>query len=382
MTDMRAPVGRRQFLQQSVIAGGSLLTCSFVVDRSARSAPARIDVPVVDEIVIQEITDNFHNVFLKGEKRAGVTVSRTGFPAVAEGKTLESEWGLALHIQSRKGQEKRRYLLDFGFTPDVYLNNIDIMKIDPARVDALIISHGHYDHTGGLMGLLNARRQIMRKDLRLYTGGEDDFCYRYSKMPDGSFAAFGSPLDRRKLRALNVETVLSEAPIVIEGHAFTTGVIPRTDFEHVLPNTWVKYGVSDGLGCDANAYLNHHFTASELAGTPEPDQHWHEHATCFRLGDRGLVIISSCSHCGVVNTVRRAQQVSGVEKVYALVGGFHLAPAPDDYLQQVMTALNAFDIEHVFPMHCSGENFVALAKTMMPEKLVLCATGSSFTFSA
>ncbi|MGH7155515.1 MAG: MBL fold metallo-hydrolase [Acetobacteraceae bacterium] len=379
---MQGSIGRRQFLQQSALAGGSLLTCSIAVDRSAHGALSRIDAPVVDEVVIQEITDNVHDIFLKGEKRDGVTVSRTGFPDATNGKTLESEWGLALHIQSRKGQEERRYLLDFGFTPDVYLNNIEIMKIDPARVDALIISHGHYDHTGGLMGLLEAKRAIMRKDLRLYTGGEDDFCHRYARMPNGSFAEFGSPLDRRKLRALNVETVLSEAPIVIEGQAFTTGIIPRTDFEHVLPNTWVKYGVFDGLGCDASAYLNHHFTAAELAGTPEPDQHWHEHATCFRLGDRGLVVISSCSHCGIANTVRRAQQVSGVDKIYALVGGFHLAPASDDYLRQVMTALNEFDIEHVFPMHCSGQNFVELAKKMMPEKLVLCATGSSFTFSA
>jgi 7,8-dihydropterin-6-yl-methyl-4-(beta-D-ribofuranosyl)aminobenzene 5'-phosphate synthase len=379
---MQPTVGRRRFIQQSALLGGSLLTCSIPLDPPARSAPARIDVPVVDEVIVQEITDNQHDIFLRGAKLPGVTVVRTGFPDATGGKTLESEWGLALHIQSRKGAETRQYLLDFGFTPDVYLNNIEIMKIDVADVDALIISHGHYDHTGGLMGLLEAKRPAMKQDLRLYTGGEDDFCHRFLRKPDGSFAEFGSPLDRRRLRALNVETVLSEAPIVIADHAFTTGVVPRTSFEHVLPNTWVKYGVYNGVGCDANAYLSHHFSAAELAGTPEPDQHWHEHATCFKLGDRGLIVISSCSHCGIVNTVRRAQQVSGVEKIYALVGGFHLAPAPDDYLRQVMAELNKFDIEHVFPMHCSGANFVELAKTEMPEKLVLCATGSSFTFSA
>jgi 7,8-dihydropterin-6-yl-methyl-4-(beta-D-ribofuranosyl)aminobenzene 5'-phosphate synthase len=117
-------------------------------------------------------------------------------------------------------------------------------------------------------------------------------------------------------------------------------------------------------------------------GSSVPDQHWHEHATCFRLGDRGLVVLSSCSHCGIVNTLRRAQEVSGVEKIFAVVGGFHLAPAPDDYLRQVMAELKKFDIEHVMPMHCSGQNFVDLAKQEMPEKLVLCATGSSFTFTA
>ena len=379
---MPRPLDRRSFLQRSAVLGGSLLTCSIPLDRSAISAPIRIDAPVVDEVVIREITDNTHDIFLRGAQAPGLAVSRVGFPEASQGRTLESEWGLALHIQSRKGQETRRYLLDFGFTPDVYANNLDILKIDVAEVDALIISHGHYDHVGGLMGLLEAQRPRMRRDLRLYTGGEDDFCHRFNRNPDGSFTELGTPLDRRRLRALNVEPVLAETPVVIEGQAFTTGVVPRTGIEHVLPNTWVEYGVRDGVGCDANGYMNHHFTADELAGKRAPDQHWHEHATCFRLGDRGLVVITSCGHAGIINTLRRAQDVAGVDKIYALVGGFHLAPAPDDYLRQVMAELKTFDIEHVFPMHCSGQNFIDLAKQEMPEKLVLCGTGSSFTFTA
>jgi 7,8-dihydropterin-6-yl-methyl-4-(beta-D-ribofuranosyl)aminobenzene 5'-phosphate synthase len=221
----------------------------------------------------------------------------------------------------------------------------------------------------------------MRRDLRLYVGGEDGFCHRYLRNMDGSFAEFGTALDRRGLRALNVESVISEAPIVIEGQAFTTGVVPHTSIEHVLPNSWVEYGVLDGLDCDTNAYLIHHFAADELAGKSEPDQPGHEHAICFHLGDRGLVVISSCGHAGIINTLRRAQEVAGVNKIYALVGGFHLASAPDDHLRQVMAELKKFDIEHVFPMHCSGQNFIDLAKQEMPEKLVLCATGSTFTFT-
>jgi 7,8-dihydropterin-6-yl-methyl-4-(beta-D-ribofuranosyl)aminobenzene 5'-phosphate synthase len=379
---MPLSLDRRSFMHRSAVFGGSLLTCGIPLDRSAHAAPVRIDVPVVDEIIVREITDSTHDVFLRGAQAPGLTVSRVGFPEAPQGKTLESEWGLALHVQSRKGQETRRYLLDFGFTPDVYTNNIEILKIDVAQVDALIISHGHYDHVGGLIGFLEANRPRMRKDLRLYTGGEDDFCHRYGRNPDGSFTEFGSPLDRRRLRSLNVEAVLAEAPIVIEGQAFTTGVVPRTSIEHVLPNTWVEYGVRDGLGCDTNAYVNHHFTAEELAGKPEPDQHWHEHATCFSLGDRGLVVITSCGHGGIINTLRRAQEVAGTDKIYALVGGFHLAPAPSPYLRQVMAELKTFNLEHVFPMHCSGQNFIDLAKQEMPEKLVLCATGSSFTFTA
>ena len=370
-------LNRRRFLKTSAVLGGALVSSG--IGRAARSASARVDAPVVDRLVIREITDNSHNIFLGSLERPGLAVQRIGL--MPAGKTLESEWGLALHIESTRGGEQRRYLLDFGFTPNVYANNLELLKIDPARVDALILSHGHFDHYGGLIGFLEARRGQMRENLRLYTGGEDDFCHRLWRRPDGSYFDFGT-LDRRKLKALNVEPVLSEDPIVIEGHAFTTGAVPHTSIEHVLPNSWVEYGSKDGLGCETSAYTNHHFTTNELSGKPQPDQHWHEHATCFRLGDRGLVVISSCGHAGIINTLKRAQEVSGVEKIYALVGGFHLAPAPDDYLRQVMAELKKFDLEHVMPMHCSGQNFVDLASKEMPERLVLCGTGSSFTLTA
>src|SRR5215831_16772896 len=214
-----SPLHRRSFLQASAALGGALVSSG--IGRAMRAAPTRIDAPVVDRIVIREITDNSHNIFLGPLERPGLVVQRVGFPAVARGKTLASEWGLALHIESAKGGESRRYLLDFGFTPEVYANNLDLLKIDTAQVDALIVSHGHFDHYGGLIGFLEARLAQMRKDLRLYTGGEDVFCHRLSRAPDGNFADFHA-LDRRKLKALNVEPVLSEDPTVIEGEAFTT----------------------------------------------------------------------------------------------------------------------------------------------------------------
>ena len=373
---------RRHFLQGSAALGGTLLAGSVPLHRSAVAAPVQIDAPVVDRVVVQEVTDGAHDIFLKGAELPGLSVQRTGIPAGAKGRTLHGEWGLALHIESQKGGETRRYLLDFGFTPDVYANNLELLKIDVTAVDALILSHGHYDHFGGLLGFLEAHRARMRKDLRLYTGGEDVFCGRVVRSPDGSFSSSSGILDRPRLRALDVQPVLSEVPIVIEGHAFTTGAVQRNSIEHVLPNSWVQVGIKDGLGCDPNAYMNHHFNEDELAGKPQPDQHWHEHATCFRLGDRGLVVISSCGHAGIINTLRRAQEVTGVEKISALVGGFHLAPAPEDYLRQVMAELKKLDIEHILPMHCSGQNFIDLAKQEMPEKLVLCTTGSRFTFTA
>jgi 7,8-dihydropterin-6-yl-methyl-4-(beta-D-ribofuranosyl)aminobenzene 5'-phosphate synthase len=184
------------------------------------------------------------------------------------------------------------------------------------------------------------------------------------------------------LSAARVRPMLSEDPLVIEGHAFTTGAVPRTSLERVLPNSFVEFGQRDGAGCNVAGYANNHFTPAELAGQPVPDQHLHEHATCFHVKDRGLVVITSCGHAGIINTVRRAQQVTGVQKVYALVGGFHLAMASTDYLNRVMAELKTLDIQHVFPMHCSGTNFLEAAKREMPQALVLCTTGSRFTFGA
>jgi len=102
---------RRRFLQASAALGGALVSPGI-----GRAAPVRIDTPVVDRVVIREITDNSNNIFLGPLERPGLTVQRPGFPGLAQGKTLESEWGLALYIESTRGRESRRYLLDFGFT--------------------------------------------------------------------------------------------------------------------------------------------------------------------------------------------------------------------------------------------------------------------------
>ncbi|MBD0271543.1 MAG: MBL fold metallo-hydrolase [Acetobacteraceae bacterium] len=380
---MTSAFSRRRLLGASALAA-PMLACTRLVQAQGQAAPPtpRLDAPVVDSLSVQVVTDGAHDIFISGAQVPGVRVERTrAFYGAQLNRSLRSEWGLSLHLTAQKGGETRRCLLDFGWTPEVLNNNLDLLRVDVSTIDALISSHGHYDHIGGMEGFLAKHRAAMRDDLRLYVGGEDAFCHRHTRAPNGAFAGFGV-LDRRMLEAHRVRPVLSEEPLVVEGMGFTTGVVPRTSIERVLPNSFVEFGQRDGAGCDTAKYANHHFTPAELAGQPVPDQHLHEHATCFHVKDRGLVVITSCGHAGIVNTVRRAKQVSGVDAVYALVGGFHLATAPDDYLNRVVAELKALDIQHVFPMHCSGANFLEAAKREMPQALVLCTTGSRFTFGA
>jgi 7,8-dihydropterin-6-yl-methyl-4-(beta-D-ribofuranosyl)aminobenzene 5'-phosphate synthase len=368
-------LGRRDFLVGSAALAGAAVGNSFTCVEFAPAAP--IDVPVVDKLSIKVLVDSTHDLFLRPGTVNGVSLRPTplwtGFPNV-----IHTQWGLSLWLESQRGNELRTLMLDYGYSPDVLITNMGLIGVDAKKIDALILSHGHFDHFGGLMGFLDKYRGALPADVKLYAGGEDNFCHRLIG-PPGQLTDFGT-LDRRALAAQKVATVLCERPTVIAGHAFTTGQIKRSGIEKVLPNTMVEYGIKDGLGCDATQYT--HFTAAELQGKVVPDEHTHEHATCFNVKDRGLVVITSCGHVGILNTIRQAQEVSGIKKLHALIGGFHLGPATPDYTDQVVSELKTFEPDVVVPMHCSGQTFVDSARKIMPDKLLLASAAAQLNFGA
>lgn len=370
-TVLASNIQRRNFI---LGAAGMLLPCLAPPLVRAQSAGS-LSVPVIDRLTIKVLTDSSYDTPRSSQSK-WVKVRRAGLASPADyRKTLHNEWGLALAIESQAGNQSRNYMLDFGYTIDALDNNMAIMGVDPSKVQTLILSHGHFDHFGGLVPFLQEYRSKLPSDLTLYTGGEDNFCRRFNSGAPGQFSEFGV-LDRRELAALNIRVVLCPTPTIIADQAFTTGVIERTSFERVLPNTMVEYAMKDGLGCNIPA------AEAKAQGKPVPDEHLNEHATCFHLKDRGLIVISSCGHTGIVNSTRQAMRVSGINKVHAIVGGFHLFPADDAYLKQTVAELDKLNPDVLIPMHCSGPGLLASLKTMMPDRLVPSTTGTEFTFGA
>lgn len=333
-------------------------------------------VPEVDRVSIRVVVDSYQFAVAAGRKVGPIDIQHFGWGLSRDkppGRTLISEFGLSMHAESKRGSETRHLLMDFGFTPEALVNNINLLAIDPAELDTLVLSHGHYDHFGGLVGFLQQSKGKLKANLPFYVGGEECFCSRewVGPLVPGNFGA----LDRQALEQANLAVTYAEGPSLVGDHAFTTGQIGLRSFEKVLSPSTMRIGMEDGIGCYPDK-----FSQEERSKAIIPDQFQHELATAYNVKGRGLVILSSCSHRGVVNAIKQAQAASGVAKVLAVIGGFHLAPYQADYVRQTIAALKQMDVDYVIPLHCSGEMFYELAKAEMPTKLLRSYTGTRLAF--
>lgn len=234
------------------------------------------------------------------------------------------EWGLSILVEHKE----TTILLDTGLS-DAIISNARSAGVDLNTVDKVVISHGHKDHTGGLRAFLEATSGEMEIIAHPHIWQK-----KYSIRPEekeGRPHFIGTPFIKEEFEYLGAQFHLSREPIWLNEEIVTTGEVPMTTtFEKVDENLCVK---------------------TEKGMMPDPlldDQ-----ALVIKTS-RGLVIVLGCAHHGMINTLIRAREITGVEPIYLVVGGTHLLRAKKETLQKTIEKLEEFAVERIGVSHCTG----------------------------
>jgi 7,8-dihydropterin-6-yl-methyl-4-(beta-D-ribofuranosyl)aminobenzene 5'-phosphate synthase len=313
---------------------------------SATGAPVKI--PEVTSLEVVAVVDNFYDCFQKEEKctRRLSLAAADSFESIR----VQGEMGLAYFITASVRGERHILLLDFGLSPEVYENNLRHLKLDISLAEALVLSHGHEDHYGGLSVALKKVRSPF------YVGGPDAFLHRFFVTP-AKTVDMGT-LDRTSIEKMGNKVVFVREPIVIANVALASGEIARvTDYEKVPPPMKM-----------------------EKDGALIQDPLTHELALIFNVGGKGLVVITSCAHSGVINTVEYARRITGESRVLAVIGGMHLTSATNETIDKTVAALQAMKPTFVAPMHCTGNRALMKMATQMPDAYIHPSVGTRYVF--
>ncbi|BBO89269.1 MBL fold metallo-hydrolase [Desulfosarcina ovata] len=315
-----------------------------------------LDIKAVDRVEILTLQDNTIDVLQQDNSQ----VIQRAMPVV-DGEMKNSilaEHGFASMVTVSRGDTSRSMLFDFGYSAHGAAFNVDALGVDLGRVEAAALSHGHLDHIGGMEALVE---KTGKRDLPLVVHPAAFRGPRFMKTPTG--VRINLPgLSREKAAAAGLAVIDSETPTPMLDHmAVFLGRIPRsTEFEQGAPN----------LFC-------------EIDGKAQQDPFDDDSAMIFNVRGKGLVVLSGCAHSGIVNTVIHARQVTGIDTVMAIMGGFHLANADvDRVVQPTIDALNAFNPTYVVPTHCTGRRAVQRIEAAMPERFILNMAGTRLAFSA
>jgi len=259
-------------------------------------------------------------------------------------ENLVSEHGLSLYIE----YDQHRLLFDTGQS-DIVLRNAQVLGVDLRKIDAIVLSHGHYDHTGGLMTVID---EIQSLNLYLHPQAVKP---RFARYKDKPVRNIGMPsltasglTDHKRIKSI----VWTEEPTEIYPGIIVTGPIPRhTDFEDV----------------GGPFFLDAH---GEIPDPLIDDQ------ALYCESNEGLVVIVGCAHAGIVNMLDYISQLTGRTNIHTVIGGIHLRSASNDRINRTIEAFRNYDVQQIGLAHCTGHNAIAQFQKAFGNRCFSCSAGT------
>jgi 7,8-dihydropterin-6-yl-methyl-4-(beta-D-ribofuranosyl)aminobenzene 5'-phosphate synthase len=289
---------------------------------------------------------------------------------------LLAEHGYSVLIQLEDSEE--RILWDAGVSRVALMENVRRMKVDVAAIKRIALSHGHSDHYMAMTDMLAAMDLVPQgKEWAAGSAGPSEveawlgesrvplvahpaaFRERWWQKDDGNLLGPFQPPPEQEWQAMGAELVLTEEPARLGPGCWTTGYIPRKSFEQSGRPKEMRYR-------EGAAFL--------------PDDVEDDQAIVLNVQGKGLVVLSGCAHSGIVNTIEHARRISGEDRVHAVMGGFHLARAPEEEIEQTVDYLLGLELDMVVPSHCTGLKAISRIARAMPEQFVEGVVGAAYRF--
>ena len=270
---------------------------------------------------------------------------------------LIAEHGYSLLFNVHKKGSVKTILYDAGLSPDTVTHNLSVLGIHLTDLDAIVLSHGHADHHGGLLGLVHS---LGKRNLPLILH-PDAWKNRKIRFPSGQEMHMPPP-DRRALEKNEVKIVDSKAPsLLVSDQVLVTGQVERvTDYEKGFP---YQYEERNNENWEMDSWI------------------WDDQGVVFNVNGKGLVVASSCSHSGAVNVLRNAQRITGVNKVHAFIGGMHLSGGIfEKIIPQTIRDVEAIHPDIIVPGHCTGWRAMHLISHEMLDAYVQGSVGTRIHF--
>jgi 7,8-dihydropterin-6-yl-methyl-4-(beta-D-ribofuranosyl)aminobenzene 5'-phosphate synthase len=311
-------------------------------------------------ILVDNVTDNLSSAprFVETELAA---MTRRGINVLAGDCLCCAAHGLSCLVTVTRGGTARTLLFDSGPEADVFARNVQRLGVDLAPVEAIVLSHGHWDHAGGMIRALDLIRGRNGGREIPYYAHPGMFRQRAAKLPNGGFRLMEDVPDPRALAMHGARVISTTEPQhPLDGLVFVSGEIPRvTSFERGLPGQHRL--ADDGVTWEPDELLmDERFIAVHVKG-------------------KGLLVLSACSHAGIVNVVRHARQCFPNVPVHGIMGGLHLSGTNEEIIPQTVESLREHEIQVIAAGHCTGwRAMTALCNAYGDKRLVPLAVGKRF----